>query len=104
MNKWSSLMRSSFPSEVVSVNSCEQLTRCRSGRLRPGTMIDPRKHNGFSPNETMLSAPHGSTTVNESPLANAAARAPISTSPPTTETKWAFARSSPTKAFRKTRR
>src|SRR5208283_4351266 len=104
MKEWSSLISSSFPSEVVSATSCEQLTRCRSGRFRPGTTIEPRKHSGFSPSETMLSAPKGSMTVNESPFANAAAKAPISTSPPTTETRWALPCSSPTKASRNTRR
>lgn len=56
MKEWSSLVRSSFPSEVVSANSCEQLTRCLSGYLRPGTTMAPRKHNGFSANDTIIAA------------------------------------------------
>jgi hypothetical protein len=57
MKSWSSLTKSSFPSAVLSANSCEQLTRWRSGRFRPVTVIEPRKQIGFSPKDTMLSLP-----------------------------------------------
>jgi hypothetical protein len=44
--------------------------------------IEPRKQRGRSPSETKLSLPTGSITVNRSPFAKAAAKAPISVSPP----------------------
>jgi hypothetical protein len=72
---------------LVSAVSCEHATRCRSGRLRLVIVMDPRKQSGLSPSETMRSQPAGSMAANGSPFAKAALRAPISTSPPITETR-----------------
>jgi hypothetical protein len=58
----SSLTSKSFPSHCASASSWEQLTRCRSGRLRPGIKIEPRKQRGRSPSETKLSLPTESIT------------------------------------------
>src|SRR5271157_1818940 len=101
-NIGSSLMSKSRSCLALPIISCDSPTRCRSGRLRPATLRGPRKQVGVSPSETILSTPSGSMAVKGSLLAKAAARAPISVSPPTTETRCALL-SSPIQALRWTR-